>query len=113
MNLIVMCLRFIVKTIFRVEITGSFNQVIGKKTLFVANHTSLLDGLLTALFLPTKVTVLVHTSVLANPLFRFILRGIDHYAADPTNSMTFKSIIRMMNYSHQTLRRAHRLEGVW
>lgn len=89
-------LRFVFKLLFRITITGAYDQPIGRKTLYVANHTSLLDGLLLALFLPSRITVLVHTTVLENPLYRFLLKGIDHYAADPTNPMALKNIIRLL-----------------
>lgn len=61
----------VVRSIFRVKLTGSVHQALQKRTLFVANHTSLLDGILMALFLPVRTTFLVHTDVLTNPLFRF------------------------------------------
>lgn len=89
-------LKATVRVLFRVKLTGAFDQPINKKTLFVANHTSLLDGLLLALFLPVKATFLVHTDVLANPLFRFLLKGVDHFAADPANPLTLKAIIRLL-----------------
>lgn len=95
--MLISILRFIFKVLFRVRITGAYDQPIGQKTLYVANHTSLLDGLLLALFLPTRITVLVHTTVLENPLYRFLLKGIDHYAADPTNPMSLKNIIRLLD----------------
>lgn len=90
------CLKFIFKLLFRVKLTGAVDQTFSKRTLFVANHTSLLDGVLLALFLPHKPTFLVHTSVLENPLFRFLLKGVDHFATDPANPLALKAIIRLM-----------------
>lgn len=86
----------IVQVLLRVELTGAVDQPMQKRTLFVANHTSLLDGLLMALFLPVKTTFLVHTDVLANPFYRFILKGVDHYATDPTNPLALKTIVRLL-----------------
>jgi acyl-[acyl-carrier-protein]-phospholipid O-acyltransferase/long-chain-fatty-acid--[acyl-carrier-protein] ligase len=96
-------LRFIVKTLFRVSLSGAHDQQFSNRTVFVANHSSLLDGVLLALFLPAKVTVLVHTSVLDNIFFRFLLRGIDHYAADPTNPLALKNIIRILENDKSVL----------
>jgi len=89
-------LKFIFRVLFRVQLTGASTQAFQKRTLFVANHTSLLDGVLLALFLPNKPTFLVHTSVLENPLFRFILKGVDHFATDPANPLALKAIIRLL-----------------
>lgn len=89
-------LKFIFKLLFRVKLTGAFAQAYQKRTLFVANHTSLLDGVLLALFLPNKPTFLVHTTVLENPLYRFLLKGVDHFATDPTNPLALKAIIRLL-----------------
>lgn len=89
-------IRFIVKTLFRVKLTGHFGQHLKEKTVFVANHTSLLDGVLLALFLPNKPTFLVHSVVLENPVFRFLLKGVDHFATDPANPLALKAIIRLL-----------------
>lgn len=89
-------LKFVFKLLFRVKLTGAVTQAFQKRTLFVANHTSLLDGVLLALFLPNKPTFLVHTTVLENPLFRFLLKGVDHFATDPTNPLALKAIIRLL-----------------
>lgn len=89
-------LRFVFQLLFRVKLTGATTQAFAPRTLFVANHTSLLDGVLLALFLPNKPTFLVHTAVLENPLFRFILKGVDHFATDPANPLALKAIIRLL-----------------
>lgn len=94
--MLISCLKFIFKLLFRVKLTGAVTQKFAKRTLFVANHTSLLDGVLLALFLPHKPTFLVHTAVLENPLFRFLLKGVDHFATDPANPLALKAIIRLM-----------------
>jgi acyl-[acyl-carrier-protein]-phospholipid O-acyltransferase/long-chain-fatty-acid--[acyl-carrier-protein] ligase len=94
--LLVSILKLVLKVLFRVKLTGAVDQATHKRTIFVANHTSLLDGVLLALFLPNKPTFLVHTTVLENPLFRFLLKGVDHFATDPTNPLALKAIIRLL-----------------
>lgn len=89
-------LKVIVGWLFRVKLAGAFAQPTQPRTVYVANHTSLLDGLLMALFLPGRPTFLVHTTVLENPLFRFLLKGVKHFAVDPTSPLALKAIIRLL-----------------
>lgn len=86
----------VIRTLFRVKLTGAVNQVHNPRTLYVANHASLLDGVLMALFLPVRATFLVHTDVLANPFYRFLLKAIDHFPVDPANPLALKSIVRLL-----------------
>jgi len=94
--LLTFLLKSFFKLLFRVKLTGASAQSFAPRTVFVANHTSLLDGVLLALFLPNRPTFLVHTTVLENPLYRFLLKGVDHFATDPTNPLALKAIIRLL-----------------
>lgn len=50
--------------IFKVEVNGLENyEKAGKKVLLVANHTSLLDGLLVASFMPEKLVFAINTNI--------------------------------------------------
>ena len=89
-------LKAIIGWLFRVTLSGAYAQPVHPRTVFVANHTSLLDGLLMALFLPGRPTFLVHTTVLENPLFRLLLKGVKHYAVDPSSPHALKAIIRLL-----------------
>ena len=88
--------RAITRPLFRVKLAGAANQAFSKKTIYVANHVSLLDGVLMALFVPAKTTFLVHTEVLEKPLYRFLLKAVDHFAIDPTNPLSLKAIVRLL-----------------
>jgi acyl-[acyl-carrier-protein]-phospholipid O-acyltransferase/long-chain-fatty-acid--[acyl-carrier-protein] ligase len=95
-SLIRSLLRLIAQVLFRVRVHGNEGHFRADRLLIVANHESLLDGLLLGLFLPIDPVFVVHTGVVANPLFRLLLKGVDHLAVDPTNPMAMKSVIRLI-----------------
>ena len=88
--------RLVCRLLFRVEVHGDPSVLDNPRTLVIANHESFLDGPLLALFLPLKSTFVVHSEVLRNPLFRWILGGVPHLAVDPTNPLALKAAIRLI-----------------
>ncbi len=89
-------LRLFCQVLFRVEVRGSANLPKSGRLLVVANHESFLDGLLIGLFLPFRATFVVHTTVLENPFFRFLLARVPHLAVDPTSPLAMKKVIRLL-----------------
>jgi acyl-[acyl-carrier-protein]-phospholipid O-acyltransferase/long-chain-fatty-acid--[acyl-carrier-protein] ligase len=89
-------LRIIFRPLFRVRITGDPRVLNNERTLIVANHESLMDGVLLAAFLPVDATFVVHTQVAANPLFRWLLRFVPHLSVDPANPLAIKQICRLV-----------------
>ncbi|MCL4470599.1 MAG: bifunctional acyl-ACP--phospholipid O-acyltransferase/long-chain-fatty-acid--ACP ligase [Gammaproteobacteria bacterium] len=89
-------LRLLCRMLFRVEIHGNINLPETGKLLVIANHESFLDGLLIGLFLPFRATFLVHTTVLDNPIFRFLLSRVPHLAVDPTSPLAMKKVIKLL-----------------
>lgn len=89
-------LRLLFRVLFRVEVHGNSHLQETGKVLVIANHESFLDGLLIGLFLPIRATYLVHTSILANPVFRFLLSRVPHLAVDPTSPLAMKKIIKLL-----------------
>lgn len=89
-------LRMFCKLIFRVEVHGLTNVPAENRLLIVANHESLLDGLLLGLFLPKHATFVVHTDVLKSWFFRQILTLTPHIAIDPSNPLAIKQIIKKL-----------------
>src|SRR5581483_2976515 len=87
------CLRWLCGLLFRVRVEGNVNAVRENRLLVIANHESFLDGLLLGLFLPLRPTFVVHTQVLRNPLFRFILGYVPHLAVDPMSPLAMKKVI--------------------
>jgi acyl-[acyl-carrier-protein]-phospholipid O-acyltransferase / long-chain-fatty-acid--[acyl-carrier-protein] ligase len=84
------------RALFRVRVIGGFAGFSNSRTLIVANHESLLDGFLLALFLPVSATFVVHTEVTKNGLFRWLLRFVPHLAIDSTSPLAIKQIIRLV-----------------
>ncbi|HEX8986619.1 MAG TPA: bifunctional acyl-ACP--phospholipid O-acyltransferase/long-chain-fatty-acid--ACP ligase [Rhodocyclaceae bacterium] len=89
-------LRFVMKALFRVEVSGDLAVFDNPKTLIVANHESFIDGLLIGLFLPVDAVFVVHTQIANRPLFRFLLRFVNHLAVDSTSPLAMKQIVRLV-----------------
>src|SRR5690242_15944471 len=90
-------LRFVVTVCFRVQVVGERASVFdNERTLIIANHESFLDGLLIALFLPVEATFVVHTTVLQNRLFRWMLQCAPHLAVDTNNPLSLKQAVRLI-----------------
>jgi len=88
-------LRALSVLIFRVRVNGH-PPASPDRLLIVANHESLLDGLLLGLFLPLDPVFVVHTGVVRNPAFRLLLSLVDYLAVDPTSPMAMKKVIRLL-----------------
>lgn len=68
----------------------------GKRVLIVANHTSLLDGVLLYAWLPETPTFAINTQISGRKEFRFFLRFVDLFIMDPTNPLSVKSMIKFL-----------------
>lgn len=85
----------ILKFFYRVELRGKEHlDGLGDKAVIVANHVSLIDGILIAAFLPGKLTFAVDTFAARGWLTRQFLRWVDAFPVDPTNPMAVKSLIQ-------------------
>jgi acyl-[acyl-carrier-protein]-phospholipid O-acyltransferase/long-chain-fatty-acid--[acyl-carrier-protein] ligase len=82
--------------LFRVRVHGDTSQFLNERTLIVANHESLIDGLLLAVFLPVHATFVVHTTVARNPLNAWMLRFIPHLLVDSTSPLAMKIICKLV-----------------
>jgi acyl-[acyl-carrier-protein]-phospholipid O-acyltransferase/long-chain-fatty-acid--[acyl-carrier-protein] ligase len=89
-------LRFTLRTLFRVELSGDAAAFTNERTLIVANHESFLDGLLLAVFLPVAATFVVHTQITRSALIRWLLRFVPHLVVDSTSPMAIKVICRLV-----------------
>ncbi|MBS9778532.1 MAG: bifunctional acyl-ACP--phospholipid O-acyltransferase/long-chain-fatty-acid--ACP ligase [Gammaproteobacteria bacterium] len=92
--------KFFMKFLFRVKISGEYqggNENGHDKTLIIANHSSFIDGILLALFLPVKPVFVVHTEIAEKALFKFFLKYVEYLAVDPTNPMAMKKVINLLN----------------
>ncbi|MBO7483939.1 MAG: acyl-[ACP]--phospholipid O-acyltransferase [Alphaproteobacteria bacterium] len=79
---------------FRVRLEGIQNfKKAGNRVLLVANHTSLLDGLLIATFMPDRVTFAINTDWSKKWFMKPFGLLVDLYPLDPTNPMAIRSLI--------------------
>ena len=87
-------LRTIFELCFKVQIKGANNMIkAGKKVLFVANHTSLLDGLLLAAFTQGDITFAVNTTWAEKRIMKFFAHFVDFAPLNPTNPMSMRALI--------------------
>lgn len=88
---------FILKALYRVNVKGldHYHQA-GERVVIVANHTSFLDAVLLATFLPDKLTFAVNTTVAKKRWIKFFLRMVDAFPIDPTNPMAIKSLVNLL-----------------
>src|ERR1700690_511463 len=89
-------LQFVTRILFRVQVHGDTGKFGNERTLIVANHESLIDGLLLAVFLPVQATFVVHTTVARNPLNAWMLRFIPHLLVDSTSPLAMKIICKLV-----------------
>ncbi len=88
---------WLVQTIYRVNVVGLENYYkAGNRLVIVANHTSFLDPLLLAIYLPDKLTFAIDTYTAKKWWIQFFLRLVDTYPVDPSNPMAIKSLIDLV-----------------
>ena len=88
-------LRALARVLFRVRVEGRMPPPAARQ-LVIANHESLLDGLLLGLFLPLDPVFVVHSNVLKSRFFRCVLSLVDYVALDPTSPMAIKKVVRLV-----------------
>jgi len=93
-ELIRSCLISLLKLLYRVEVKGIDNYFnAGKRIVIIANHSSLLDGILLAVFLPDRLTIAIDTRMAEKMFVRQIIKLVNAIKIDPTNPMSAKSLI--------------------
>lgn len=89
--------RSILKTLYRVEVKGLENyRNAGQRVVIIANHTSFIDGILLAAYLPDKLTFAVNTFTGQKWWIKLFLRLVDTHLVDPTNPMALKAVIDLV-----------------
>ena len=68
----------------------------GPRVLIVANHVSLLDGILLYLFLPDRPTFAIDTRMANTWYFKPFLHFVDLFRMDPTNAMAIKAMVHFL-----------------
>ncbi len=94
----------ILETLFRVTVKGLPNfQESGKRVLIVANHTSLLDGLLIAAFMPEKITFVIKPEWENRWFARFFSLMVDLYPLDLNNPLSLRSLIDLIKRNNKVM----------
>ena len=87
-------LQAILKGLYRVEIRGLENfKKSGRRCLLIANHTSLLDGLLIASFMPERVMFALNTEWTKKWYIKLFSRLVHFYPIDPSEPIAIRSMI--------------------
>lgn len=95
---------FIVKHLYRVEITGLDNFTkAGKRVLIIANHTSFLDPLLLWLFLPGDITFAINTHISQRWWLQPFLRFSKVFPMNPTHPISLKDLIHYLKGDTHTV----------
>ncbi|MGI9228387.1 MAG: AMP-binding protein [Gammaproteobacteria bacterium] len=104
LKLIKLLLRLLLRLLYRVEVEGMehFHQA-GNRVLIVANHNSLLDGLLLYAWLPETPTYAINPVVAAKPSYKFFLRFVDLFLMDPTEPLSVKAMIKYIKQDHKAI----------
>jgi acyl-[acyl-carrier-protein]-phospholipid O-acyltransferase/long-chain-fatty-acid--[acyl-carrier-protein] ligase len=90
-------LRSLVRVLLQVRIRGDITALeSGGRRLIVANHASLMDGVLLGLFLPSNPIVVVTPQALRHPLARFFRRAVHFVALDPSRPLALKALVRQV-----------------
>jgi len=90
-------LRGLLRVLFRVRVQGDVSALAGAgRRLIVANHDSLLDGVLLGLFLPGVPMVVVTPQALRHPLARLFRSAVRFTVLDPTHPLALKRLIRQV-----------------
>lgn len=90
-------LRILLRLLYRVQVHGleHYHQA-GKRVVIIANHSSLLDGILLYAWLPETPTFAINTQIASRRLFRPFLWFVDLFVMDPTNPLSIKSMIHFI-----------------
>lgn len=104
MGIIMSLLRLLLTLLYRVEVTGlaHFSEA-GKRALIVANHTSFLDALLIAAYLPGPFTFAVNTYIVRAWWIKPVTRLVRLFPMDPAHPLSIKSLIGLVRANNRVV----------
>jgi len=83
---------------FRVKVEGIGNlRKAGSKVLIIANHVSLLDGILVAVYLPRKITFAIDSDWGSKWYVKMFSGLVNFYPLNPANPLSIRSLIEEIN----------------
>ncbi len=98
------CLRWLLRLLFKVEVTGLDNyKKAGKRVLIVSNHTSFLDPLLLGVFLPDDITFAINTHISQRWWLKPFLGLSKVFPMDPTHPLSLKDLIHHLEKDTRTV----------
>lgn len=91
-------LRFIFRTVYQTRIRGldNFFKARNDRLVIIANHTSWLDALILAAFLPEKLTFALNSSMQQHWLIRFFIQLNKVYVIEHDHPMSLRGVIDMV-----------------
>ncbi len=91
MPLIRFAVRLLLRILYRVEVRGTFGK--HERLLIIANHESLLDGVLLSAFLPVMPVPVLHTSIMRHRRVRLPMGLLPHVVVDSAHPLAMKAVI--------------------
>jgi acyl-[acyl-carrier-protein]-phospholipid O-acyltransferase/long-chain-fatty-acid--[acyl-carrier-protein] ligase len=97
-------LHWLLTRLYKIEITGlEHYEQAGDRVLIVANHSSFLDPLLLAVFLPDNMTFAINTRIAQRWWLRPFLHLTKVFPMDPVNPLSTKSLIRYLEQDEKVV----------
>lgn len=97
-------LRSLLCLLYRVEVSGLENYFkAGKRVLIIANHTSLLDGVLLYAWLPETPTFAINTQIAERRSYKPFLKFVDLFIMNPVNPLSIKAMIKFLREDHKAV----------
>ncbi len=91
-------LRLIFRLLWGVKVEGDTQQLFRGRSLIVANHDSLLDGVLLGLFLPGEPTVVLTREMVKSRLVRLLMTALPCVVLDASRPLGVKRLIRQIRH---------------
>jgi acyl-[acyl-carrier-protein]-phospholipid O-acyltransferase / long-chain-fatty-acid--[acyl-carrier-protein] ligase len=96
--------RTLFRFLYKVEVKGLENlEKAGRKTLIVANHTSLLDGPLLSAFLPERAAFAINTEMAKKWWVKPAFALFDLCPIDPGNPLALRSLVTELKKGHRVV----------
>ncbi|MBP1933831.1 AMP-binding protein [Ammoniphilus resinae] len=95
MEFLLNIMRWFIRLFFRVKIQGLEKLDFSRPVILMPNHTSLLDAVFLALFLPSNVTFVVNTGIAQR--FSWMMKFRKHIMINPHNPYSIRQMVRIVN----------------